>query len=48
MANYFKAVVKPQASNQRLTVTVDKLDINGVGVARWQNKPVFISGALPN
>ena len=48
MANYFKAVVKPQASNQRLTVTVDKLDINGVGVARWQNKPVFISGALPD
>ncbi|PKG83441.1 23S rRNA (uracil(1939)-C(5))-methyltransferase RlmD [Colwellia sp. 75C3] len=48
MANYFKAAVKPQASNQRLTVTVDKLDMNGVGVARWQNKPVFISGALPN
>ena len=48
MANYFKAVVKPQASNQRLIVTVDKLDMNGVGVARWQKKPVFISGALPD
>ncbi len=48
MANYFKAAVKPQTSNQRLTVTVDKLDMNGVGVARWQNKPVFIAGALPH
>ncbi|PKI12680.1 23S rRNA (uracil(1939)-C(5))-methyltransferase RlmD [Colwellia sp. 12G3] len=48
MANYFKAAVKPQTSNQRLTVNVDKLDMNGVGVARWQNKPVFIAGALPH
>ena len=47
MANYFKAAVKPKTSNQRLTVTVDKLDMNGVGVARWQNKPVFIAGVLP-
>ncbi|PKH85258.1 23S rRNA (uracil(1939)-C(5))-methyltransferase RlmD [Colwellia sp. Bg11-28] len=48
MANYFKAAVKPKTSNQRLTVTVDKLDMNGVGVARWQNKPIFIAGVLPN
>jgi 23S rRNA (uracil1939-C5)-methyltransferase len=48
MANYFKAVVKPKTSNQRLTVTIDKLDMNGVGVARWQNKPIFIAGALPH
>ena len=48
MANFFKAAVKHKMASQRLTVTVDKLDINGVGVARWQNKPVFISGALPN
>jgi 23S rRNA (uracil1939-C5)-methyltransferase len=48
MANYFKAAVKPKTSNQRLTVTIDKLDMNGVGVARWQNKPVFIAGALPH
>jgi 23S rRNA (uracil1939-C5)-methyltransferase len=47
MANYFKAAVKPKTSNQRLTVTVDKLDMNGVGVARWQNKPIFIAGVLP-
>ncbi len=48
MANFFKPVVKPQTSNQYLTLTVDKLDINGVGVARWKNKPVFIVGALPS
>jgi 23S rRNA (uracil1939-C5)-methyltransferase len=48
MANYFKATVKTQMSNQRLTVTIDKLDMNGVGVARWQKKPVFIAGALPH
>jgi 23S rRNA (uracil1939-C5)-methyltransferase len=48
MANYFKATVKPKALPQLLTVTVDKLDMNGVGVARWQNKPIFIAGALPN
>ena len=47
MAKYFKAAVKPKTSNQRLTVTVDKLDMNGVGVARWQNKPIFIAGGLP-
>ena len=48
MANYFKAAVKAKTSSQLLTVSVDKLDINGVGVARWQNKPIFIAGALPN
>jgi 23S rRNA (uracil1939-C5)-methyltransferase len=48
MANYFKAAVKAQALPQLLTVTVEKLDMNGVGVARWQNKPIFIPGALPN
>lgn len=48
MANFFKATVKPKMSNQRLTVNVEKLDINGVGVAHWQNKAIFIAGALPN
>ncbi|KGJ89086.1 23S rRNA (uracil(1939)-C(5))-methyltransferase RlmD [Colwellia psychrerythraea] len=48
MANFFKAVVKPKTSKQLLTVSVDKLDMNGVGVARWQNKPLFIFGALPS
>jgi len=48
MANYFKAAVKPKKLHQLLTVTVDKLDMNGVGVARWQSKPIFIAGALPS
>lgn len=48
MANYFKAAVKPTVKNKQLTLKVEKLDINGVGVARWQKKPVFIAGALPN
>jgi len=47
MANFFKAVVKSKSSSQRLTLCIDKLDMNGVGIARWQNKPVFIAGALP-
>lgn len=48
MANFFKAKIKEKTCNQRLTVSVEKLDINGVGVGRWQNKPVFIAGALPH
>jgi len=48
MANFFKAVVKTKTSNERLTVSIDKLDMNGVGIARWKNKPLFIAGALPS
>jgi 23S rRNA (uracil1939-C5)-methyltransferase len=48
MANFFKAVVKDKSSNQRLVVSIDKLDMNGVGIARWKNKPVFVFGALPD
>jgi len=48
MANFFKAVAKPKDSNKELTIGIDKLDINGVGVARWKNKAMFISGALPD
>lgn len=48
MANFFKAVVKPQTSYERLTVCIDKLDNNGVGIARWKNRPLFIAGTLPN
>ena len=48
MANFFKAKIKDKTCNQRLTVSVEKLDINGVGIGRWQNKPIFIAGALPH
>lgn len=49
MVNYFKASVKAKskAINQPVTVTIDKLDMNGEGVARWHNKPLFVTGALP-
>jgi len=48
MANFFKAEAKAKVLNQRLRVCIDKLDMNGVGIARLKNKPVFISGALPS
>jgi 23S rRNA (uracil1939-C5)-methyltransferase len=48
MANFFKAETKATVSNQRLRVCIDKLDMNGVGIARWKNKPLFIAGALPS
>ncbi|MEI6893032.1 MAG: 23S rRNA (uracil(1939)-C(5))-methyltransferase RlmD [Colwellia sp.] len=48
MANFFKAVVKQKTANESLTVCIDKLDINGVGIARWNKKPLFISGVLPD
>ncbi len=48
MANFFKAETKAKVSSQRLTVSIDKLDMNGVGIARWKNKPLFIAGALPS
>ncbi len=47
MANFFIPSVKSQGKNQQLTLCIDRLDMNGVGVARWKNKPVFIAGALP-
>ena len=51
MANFFKATTKAKTkatiSKEPLTISIDKLDTNGVGVARWNNKPLFIAGALP-
>lgn len=51
MANFFKVNPKKSINNQVkkiLTVNVEKLDLNGCGVAYYQKKPVFIQGALPN
>ena len=48
MANFFKAASKPRLASQQITVTIDKLDMNGVGIARGKKKPIFIAGALPN
>ena len=53
MANFFKANVKKSSASKankakpRLTVNIDKLDINGCGVGRYQNKPIFVEACLP-
>ncbi len=46
MPNYF--VAKPKKTNlkEAITFTIDYLDAQGNGVAYWQNKKVFIQGAL--
>lgn len=51
MANFFKENTKKQVNKQSKktsTVTIDKLDLNGCGVGRYQKKPVFVSGSLPS
>lgn len=45
-------IFKPKASNslkgKLLTLDIERLDFNGRGVARYQKKPIFVDGALPN
>lgn len=51
MANFFKVSTKKPLNTQEkqnLTVNVEKLDLNGCGVAYCKNKPIFINGTLPN
>ena len=51
MANFFKENTKKQVnkkSKQTNIVTIDKLDLNGCGVGRYQKKPVFVTGSLPS
>lgn len=51
MANFFKVNSKKSGivqDKKTLTVKVDKLDLNGCGVAYYKQKPVFINGTLPN
>jgi len=51
MANFFKVSSKKPLKaqeKQKLTVKVQRLDLNGCGVAYSKNKPVFINGTLPN
>ena len=50
MANFFKENTKKQVNKQpkqTSTITIDKLDLNGCGVGRYQKKPVFVTGSLP-
>tara|TARA_B110000467_G_C18313552_1_gene479857 strand:- start:187 stop:1593 length:1407 start_codon:yes stop_codon:yes gene_type:complete len=47
MANFFQASNNKKTSKALLTIEVTRLDHNGCGVGRLQNKPVFVQGALP-
>jgi len=46
MANFFKPNNKKQSSGQLISVFVDRLDHNGIGVGKYKNKPVFIANTL--
>jgi len=51
MANFFKENTKKKVNKQvkkTSTITIDKLDLNGCGVGRYQKKPIFVTGSLPN
>ena len=49
MANFFTVSKKKPVSTDNkktLTVNIERLDLNGCGVAYIKNKPVFINGTL--
>ncbi|QOL25569.1 23S rRNA (uracil(1939)-C(5))-methyltransferase RlmD [Thalassotalea sp. LPB0316] len=46
MVKIFKPTANKALKGKNLTLTIERLDFNGRGVARYQNKPIFISGAL--
>ncbi len=51
MANFFKENTKKQVSKKTKKIdciTIDKLDLNGCGVGRHLNKPIFVTGSLPS
>ncbi|MBL4899574.1 MAG: 23S rRNA (uracil(1939)-C(5))-methyltransferase RlmD [Colwellia sp.] len=54
MANFFKENTKKKVNKQSNklkqihTIIIDKLDLNGSGVGRYQQKPIFVMGSLPN
>ncbi len=47
MANFFKASPKKSPVQKQITVTVNRLDQQGCGVASVGKKPLFIEGVLP-
>ena len=47
MANFFQASKKKQTLGQVFDITIERVDLNGCGVARLNNKPVFIEQTLP-
>ncbi len=46
MAQFFKPQPKPKTSST-LELTIDRLDLHGVGIARHQGKTIFVEGAMP-
>lgn len=48
MANFFKESSKKPLSQKKATITVNRLDPQGCGVATMGKKPIFIEGVLPN
>lgn len=48
MANFYKPASNKNTSGKAIIIKIEKLDPNGVGVAYWQGKPLFIPGTLPN
>lgn len=48
MANFYHAKKKINHNQKHQTVTINKLDHQGAGIAYYNNKPMFIEGALPH
>lgn len=47
MANIFQKSTKNQSLGQIVDVKIERLDLNGCGVTRFKNKPLFIEKTLP-
>lgn len=47
MVNFYKPNVKKENLGKLVTVDIERLDINGHGVAKMNNKPLFVELALP-
>ncbi|WP_077340188.1 23S rRNA (uracil(1939)-C(5))-methyltransferase RlmD [Pseudocolwellia agarivorans] len=47
MANFFNPSTKKQPTGQVISVLIDRLDHNGIGVGEYKNKPIFIASTLP-
>lgn len=48
MARFFQPKKKTQLNTKHQSVTIEKLDHHGAGMAYQNNKPIFIEGALPS
>lgn len=48
MANFYKPATKKHTKSEVLTVDINRLDLNGCGVASAKNKPIFIHEVLPD